>query len=554
MMLEGLDRMDPYLMLEASKEFDKSVKDTAKIAQNFLQALENGVKTSKSDSNMMMEDLVKSVRNLVKQLSSVKTDKVPDKFSFKAATDMRDAKSDNAIAEITMAAAQLDVIFNGTRDGIIAIAEVLEKLPMFSVGGNGILISQEFNVSEGEPEDQISLSDLMYLDPEMAANKLAGTTDDGWKEKFGKIFDAFAKANNLDLSKPEDKKKVEEETLKSFGDLAKALEDGTKKAVQNLGKIEPNEGLKKATEETPFFKTLLKSNNPYNAGPKLGRTIIDGLIGVSLKGLFTLTQDLISMAKDVNAVITDAAKRTAEAAESQDPDKAPKASKNLHAKLVKIKGIKPEIASQIIALGEEYGYNLEKEENFSNCKKQEELAEKLKKLLGEGETLDSVMDIVDIKVKGEDETDDPNKVDQLVDQKYLDYKEKSDFEVQDALIEIVEAWVEQLSDRQKEVWKENNGPEFIDALYYSGEDGPDPDKARKAAEEWVQANKLDDPKSPLGNDKKFSPNELNRLADMVPEIVEKLMSFKSGGTDEPAGTIGDSLYRRWGVLAGIIKG
>ena len=70
MMLEGLDRMDPYLMLEASKEFDKSVKDTAKIAQNFLQALENGVKTSKSDSNMMMEDLVKSVRNLVKQLSS----------------------------------------------------------------------------------------------------------------------------------------------------------------------------------------------------------------------------------------------------------------------------------------------------------------------------------------------------------------------------------------------------------------------------------------------------------------------------------------------------
>ena len=96
---------------------------------------------------------------------------------------------------------------------------------------------------------------------------------------------------------------------------------------------------------------------------------------------------------------------------------------------------------------------------------------------------------------GEDEKDDPQVVDELIDAMYLEYENK-EFEVQDALIELLDKWVEKLSDRQKEVWEKNKGSELADALYYSGEDGPDPEKARKAAEEWVQANKLDDPKSP----------------------------------------------------------
>ena len=171
-------------------------------------------------------------------------------------------------------------------------------------------------------------------------------------------------------------------------------------------------------------------------------------------------------------------------------------------------------------------------------------------MVGDGD-IDGVIKLLNLKTKGEDETDDPNKIDQLVDAKYLEYKEKEGFEVEDALKEIIESWVNQLSDRQQEVWNNNNGPAFIESVCMSHEGGIDPEKAAAGAKEWVQANKLDDPKSPLGNDAKFSPNELNRLADMIPDIVEKLMSFKS---DKSSDTISDSIYRRWSVLAGIIKG
>ena len=110
-MLEGLDRCDPYLMIEASKEFDTSVKETAKIAKDFALALEDAVKSSKSDYNGNIEPLVTGVRKLADSLSKVKTDKVPDKFSFYAAQEMRDADGDNAVGVITMHAAQLDVLF-----------------------------------------------------------------------------------------------------------------------------------------------------------------------------------------------------------------------------------------------------------------------------------------------------------------------------------------------------------------------------------------------------------------------------------------------------------
>ena len=40
--LEGVDTCNVRIILEANQEFDSSVKDMAKMADNFLQAFENG--------------------------------------------------------------------------------------------------------------------------------------------------------------------------------------------------------------------------------------------------------------------------------------------------------------------------------------------------------------------------------------------------------------------------------------------------------------------------------------------------------------------------------
>ena len=60
-------------------------------------------------------------------------------------------------------------------------------------------------------------------------------------------------------------------------------------------------------------------------------------------------------------------------------------------------------------------------------------------------------------------------------------------------------------------------------------------------------------------------NDEERVKDLVATVEKELDNAEEeeledsllddeDKTDEPAGTIGDSLYRRWGVLAGIITG
>ena len=135
--------------------------------------------------------------------------------------------------------------------------------------------------------------------------------------------------------------------------------------------------------------------------------------------------------------------------------------------------------------------------------------------------------------------------------------------------------MKQLSDRQREIIEatdEGQKEARIDHLEsLVGEFLPpkvrleeiDPNKIESAGAEWVQIYKIDDPSSTLGNDKNFSPNQAKRLADLLPQIVKELIDPQTDGKDndedgetdeEGEKIVSDSVYRRWGLLAGIIKG
>lgn len=544
-MLEGLDTCNVPLMLEAVQEFEDGVKTTSKISQEFVKILEKSAASSKSD-NPEMPKLIDGARKLANDLSKVDTAAAPSKFSFKANVEMRDGDSGDEVAKVTQIAATLDVLYKGTKDAIIGIAQILDPdfKEVFSVGSNGIVFTQEF-AKVPNIEEQISFMDFVNKTPEEIVVAISGSDQpEGWKEVFG----PFIKKGMQDPDNAEQLKGAEENFLKVFQTIKDGLTGGMKSIASDLQNVEPNEDLKQATQKKGFLSSLLKSKNPYKMEPTMANTILTSVASLSLKSLVELTQGLVSMTQEFEGGIGSAVLGAQKQAETQDADKMSKNAEKLADQLVSLVG--KDLAPKILALGETAGYDNEKHKDFSSCKDQEALVKEIQKVVGDG-PIDEVIGLLNLKTKGEDETDDPNKVDQLVDAKYLEYKEKEGFEIEDALEEIIESWVNQLSDRQQEVWNNNNGPEFIEAVCMSFEGDITPEKVEAAAKEWVQANKLDDPKSPLGNDAKFSPNELNRLADMVPEIVEKLMSFKS---DEPAGTISDSIYRRWSVLAGIIKG
>jgi len=115
--------------------------------------------------------------------------------------------------------------------------------------------------------------------------------------------------------------------------------------------------------------------------------------------------------------------------------------------------------------------------------------------------------------------------------------EDSEEAVEDAITTAIDDWEDQLSDRQQ---KRINSKGRLDQLKQAVADATppqveapaDPDEVQKAGEDWGTQNKIDDPKSPLGNPKNFSPNQMKKLIDLFPQIVDDVQGDESEGDDE----------------------
>ena len=140
---------------------------------------------------------------------------------------------------------------------------------------------------------------------------------------------------------------------------------------------------------------------------------------------------------------------------------------------------------------------------------------------------------------GEGEEDDPGAVEKLA-QAAADAAadpEDSEEAVEDAINKAIEDWEAQLSDRQQ---KRINAQGRLDQLKQAVADATppqvdppaDPDEVAKAGQDWATQNKIDDPKSPLGNPKNFSPKQMQKLIDLFPQIVQDVQGEEGEEGDD----------------------
>ena len=140
---------------------------------------------------------------------------------------------------------------------------------------------------------------------------------------------------------------------------------------------------------------------------------------------------------------------------------------------------------------------------------------------------------------GEGEEDDPAAVEKLA-QAAADAAadpEDSEEAVEDAINKAIDDWEAQLSDRQQ---KRINAQGRLDQLKQAVADATppqvdppaDPEEVAKAGQDWASQNKIDDPKSPLGNPKNFSPKQMQKLIDLFPQIVQDVQGEEGEEGDE----------------------
>ncbi len=139
----------------------------------------------------------------------------------------------------------------------------------------------------------------------------------------------------------------------------------------------------------------------------------------------------------------------------------------------------------------------------------------------------------------EGEEDDPAAVEKIAKAAADAASDPDDSEeaVEDAITTAIDNWEDQLSDRQQ---KRINSKGRLDQLKQAVadatppqvDDPADPKEVQKAGEDWGTQNKIDDPKSPLGNPKNFSPNQMKKLIDLFPQIVDDVQGDESEGDDD----------------------
>jgi len=140
---------------------------------------------------------------------------------------------------------------------------------------------------------------------------------------------------------------------------------------------------------------------------------------------------------------------------------------------------------------------------------------------------------------GEGEEDDPGEVEKLA-QAAADAAgdpEDSEEAVEDAITKAIDDWEAQLSDRQQ---KRINAQGRLDSLKQAVADATppqvdppaDPEEVGKAGQDWATQNKIDDPKSPLGNPKNFSPKQMQKLIDLFPQITQDVQGEEGEEGDE----------------------
>ena len=486
--VEGVDTMNPSLILEASKEFEAGVAELKKSIDQF----ENLIKKFPE-----LSDLANHVGGAGYRLEQLDLEKVPKEYSFKAHKKVLRGKSDEEQpdAVISDIALKFPATVNALKDAILAVAEWFEEYSnFFSVGKNGILFQQAFQQVIADPKS-LKINDFSGPGEEIL-KKISGKDGDEMKAHFEPLW----KTEDVVPEKEDEAWEAFVTGFEKIGQGAQTAHDEASKVVKDA---EPPDNIKKgASSLGGMLKGLITSlfgGGGSDETPDISDEI-QLIVGSSKDddavGLFAMT--FVSLQELIGGVI-----QSAEAASSaggkalQGIDSQQKETMqpdDSEAAFIKeLQGIvkDQEITVDIGAAAEEAGMKDGNKESIDPEKFEQVLGdstdldeEQLKHLLGE------------LGLDDDDEDTGDGETPEEIARNAI-----SDQEEQDAFVDLMKS------------------EEYVD-----GEGNPNPDKKEE---------------------------EIDDLIDSADEEIddEEKENLKGALTVQE-----ESVFRRWGQLAGIITG
>lgn len=288
--LEGIDRCDPQLILEASKEFEGAAEELKKNMEAFVNLGKPFIPMSKFFSmiSVWLDDLKK-----------VDMSKISDEYSFKDHVKMLKSQEDESPERaISKAATEYPIYVNALKNGIMAIAKWAEQFPeVFSVGKNGIVFQKQFGDIVSAKNPELKIKDMCGADQIGILKAMSAAADE---EEIKETFKSIWLPEGTEAEKEDEAWTKFTGGFEKLGQAGKAAYDAAKKEVNDT---EPPDEVKSAGNKSGgFLKSLLSSVIGEGLDEKIDISLVtESLLGQQLEGdegLFALTfpelQELIT--------------------------------------------------------------------------------------------------------------------------------------------------------------------------------------------------------------------------------------------------------------------
>ena len=243
--LEGIDTLDPQLILEASKEFEAGVEELKKSIEGFSGILKKFPE---------LKDLESLVSGAGARLDNLDLEKIPKEYSFKAHKKVLrsmddDEQPDAVISDISL---KIPATINALKDAILAIAQWFEEYPkLFSVGKDGILFQQEFLQTIADPK-AIKINDFTGPGEEILS-KISGKDGDEMRAHFEPLW----KTEDIEPEKEDEAFEAFVTGFEKIGQGAQTAHDEASKVVKDA---EPPPNIQKGAKSLGgMLQGVLKS-------------------------------------------------------------------------------------------------------------------------------------------------------------------------------------------------------------------------------------------------------------------------------------------------------
>ena len=304
----AIDNGDVRVIIEAAAEFEQGVADFKKGLDAVLQI--SNINPTKLSS---LANIVKQAQSSIK---NVKTNKLPNSFSFKQAMALRTGKGDKEtnVTPIALAASKVSTAVEGTKEAILVIAEWMEGYSdIFGISSAGIEIKAPFEKNLSE----VSLASIAGKSGLEIAKLFAGSEmgKDAQDEEGNPVTDEQEQVyahfkQGIDALAEKTKKEPLEATsefLSSLESMGKGLAGVHQTCVKSISEIEVDDGVQQIVRGQGWFKKLFSGTDDYKVSPKEAANICGksekdsstGLFSLSMEQLSQVVQGLIEISGDV---------------------------------------------------------------------------------------------------------------------------------------------------------------------------------------------------------------------------------------------------------------